>query len=62
MTISEAMQSPEFDLRLSCGDRWLVFDGEGWSVYEQKRRQRVRLVHLTDDEDKAVSILVATNP
>lgn len=60
MTIAEAMQSGEFNMRVSCGDRWLVSDGEGeWAVYERSYGKRVRVVDITDDEEKAVSILVA---
>lgn len=54
------MQSGEFNMRVSCGDRWLVSDGEGeWAVYERSYGKRVRVVDITDDEEKAVSILVA---
>lgn len=58
MTISDAMQDGEFNLRVSYGNRWLVAEGrDQWTIYEQKHRQRVRVVDLTSDEEKAVSIL-----
>lgn len=62
MTITEAMQSGEFNMRVSYGNRWLVSEGENqWIIYEQPYHKRVRVVDIVDNEDKAVSLLVAKN-
>ncbi|MCP4394885.1 MAG: hypothetical protein GY804_11565 [Alphaproteobacteria bacterium] len=36
MNIIEALQKEHYQLRITCGDRWLHADGKGgWIVYEQ---------------------------
>jgi hypothetical protein len=61
MTITQAMQS-ELDgghIRVTYGERWLVWIDGRWTVCEQKRYQRkVRFLVETDAEGDAVRVLL----
>lgn len=60
MTISEALRDDEFStIRVVYGNRWLVGEMNGWTVYEQGYRQkRARVIVNTQDEEAAVAELL----
>lgn len=64
MTILEALQDPGLtDIRVSCGDRWLVCDDETdeFVVYSRPYgTRRTRVLIKTKNEDKAVAVLTDT--
>ncbi len=59
MTIIEALRDAEnYDIRVTHGNRWLVWGGE-WVVYERKPYQKkTRTVIVTASEKVAVEYLV----
>ena len=61
MTILEALKSDEYDLRIDCGDRWLVYDTQGslWKVYERKyMAKKSMVIIMTPLEENAVRELL----
>jgi len=55
MTIKEALAYQIRDIRVTCGDRWLVWNGKEWVVYERKRHAKTtKIVTVTDSEETAV--------
>ena len=61
MTILEALKSDECDLRIDCGDRWLVYDTRGslWKVYERKyMAKKSMVIIMTPVEENAVKELL----
>jgi len=40
MTIKKALFYQIRDIRVTCGDRWLVWNGKEWVVYERKRHAK----------------------
>lgn len=59
MTIKQALQSQTKDIRVTYGDRWLVWNGKEWVVYERKRHAKTTKVAIaTDNEERAVRYLV----
>lgn len=59
-TIIEALQDKDNMIRVSCGDRWLVGDGDGsWIVYEAKRyAKKTTVVYEGFIESSAVAALL----
>jgi hypothetical protein len=59
MTIVKALMSDEYNLILSTGHKWLVYDTQFnmWVVYEQVRRKVVKIIE-TEIEDEAVAELI----
>jgi|GEM_PF-6657353 hypothetical protein len=43
--------------RLSCDNRWLVWEYDQWTVYEQPRGRRVQQVTSTEDMEAAIAAL-----
>ena len=60
MKIVEALKNDDvYDMRVTYGDKWLVFTDSLFKVYRHKRyEKRVRLVYEGGDEDKAVEALL----
>ena len=59
MTIEELLKSPDKDVRLTVGRKWLVWDTDEWSVYEDVFRKRdALLIHSGNSLDEALEILV----
>lgn len=59
MSLIEALQNEDYStIRVVYGYRWLVWDRNGWTVYEQARRKRAIEVICTGDEDQAVNELL----
>lgn len=51
----------ESSIRVSCGSRWLVWDGREWVVYEKSYGQRgVYTIVMTECEEEAVAALTAS--
>ena len=59
MTIVKASMSDEYNLRLSTGHKWLVYDTSinMWVVYEQVRYKVVKVIE-TEIQDEAVAELI----
>ena len=43
--------------RLSCENRWLVWEYDQWAVYEQQHGRRVQQVTSTEDMEVAIAAL-----
>lgn len=60
--VIRALKSTELDVRMSCGDRWLVWDRDQYTVYSRKRHQKnTRVILDTDDIEAAIwSLMTGT--
>jgi len=61
MTILEALKNyHKYNLRIEYErNKWLLFDGDNWCVYEHPYRAKVsKLLIETQDEEKAVEMLL----
>jgi hypothetical protein len=58
--IVQVMQQASYDMRLVCGDRWLVYDKAcfAWEVYERKYQQKnTRTIIITTSLQGALKVL-----
>jgi len=44
------------DIRLLYGDKWLIWDGEMWVVY-QRYLSKTNILSRTDNSDHAINVL-----
>ena len=60
MTIVKALMNDEYNLRLSAGNKWLVYNTtfNMWVVYEQKGRRVVKIIE-TENQNEAVTKLIS---
>lgn len=61
MTIVEALQDDSVQVRVVCGDRWLVCDDDGNFVVYSKPygARKTRTLTVTDNETVAVVVLLS---
>ena len=59
MTIIDALKITGEGVRITNGDRWMVWDKEAWIVCERQYRQRkTRILIETQSEEEAVNIFI----
>lgn len=61
MTTTEALKSDgdHHHLRLTCGDKWMVWYEGKWQVlHNPYRARKVRILIATDDESEAIHVLM----
>jgi hypothetical protein len=55
MKIAELLQSDEYNVRVSCADRWLVWHNDQWVIYERGiYEKKTKIIFETNSEDLAV--------
>ncbi len=60
LNIYEALKLEHVDIRVTCGDRWMVWDEDmaEWKVWEHKPRARhTTVIYFGDSADEAVERL-----
>jgi hypothetical protein len=55
--IEDVLSDGTLTTRLVCFDKWLVWDGGYWEVYQQKYHQRVKKLITTEMLDTALRVL-----
>lgn len=48
----------DYNVILTNGDKWLVFDGNEWVVYEKAKFIKTKVLYRGFSEDEAVRLLV----
>jgi hypothetical protein len=59
MKIAEMLQEKIYNARVSCEDKWLVWNDGLWIIYQRKMyEKKTKLIFETNSEDLAVARLL----